>query len=382
MEKKTFTIGELKRKNRNLIYRTIFCADQHITCKQEVASTLKLSLPTVSSCLNELSTKKLILEIGRMESTGGRKARALSINENAKYAIGLDLTRNHVSIVLINLRGNIISNRRFRLLFSESHSYYDELCCLINRQVNKTHILSTDILGVGIAVPAIISMDGNKMTYSALLDYTSACLEDFKSCIPFDCRLFNDASSGCFAELWTYNMTNQGNRNSLFFLSLNNSVGGAFMANQNIYYGDDNRAGEFGHTTLIPNGKKCYCGQYGCVDAYLSAQVLFQETDGNLEDFFLQLKMGNCTYDKIWNEYFDNLVLTLNNLNMIFNCDVIIGGYVGTYLEPYLSELQSRLAKKNTFTASGQYAKTCYYKDDSTAVGAALMYISEFIESI
>lgn len=360
MKKKTFTTSELKKKNRNLIYHNIFCADQHITCKQEVASTLKLSLPTVSSCLNELSEKKLILEIGRMKSTGGRKARALSINENAKYAIGIDLTRNHVSIALINLRGNIISNSRFRFPFNESHSYYERLWALINRQIIKANILSIDILGIGIAVPAIISMDGSKMTYSALLDYTSGHLEDFKSCIPFKCHLFNDASSGCFAELWSYNMTNQGNHNSLVFLSLNNSVGGAFMANQNIYCGDNNRAGEFGHTTLIPNGKKCYCGQYGCVDAYLSAQILSQETDGNLEKFFLQLKTGNKKYDKLWSEYFDNLIVTVNNLNMVFNCDVIIGGYVGSYLEPYLSELQSRLAKKNTFAASGQYAKTSY----------------------
>ena len=50
--------------------------------------------------------------------------------------------------------------------------------------------------------------------------------------------------------------------------------------------GDAFRCGEAGHMTLIPDGKPCYCGKTGCVDAYCSARLLSDLSGGRLEDSF------------------------------------------------------------------------------------------------
>ncbi|MFQ9799181.1 MAG: ROK family protein [Clostridia bacterium] len=52
-----------------------------------------------------------------------------------------------------------------------------------------------------------------------------------------------------------------------------------------MYTGSNLRAGEFGHNTLIPGGRRCYCGKEGCLDAYCSAKVLSNHTNGNLLEF-------------------------------------------------------------------------------------------------
>lgn len=43
--------------------------------------------------------------------------------------------------------------------------------------------------------------------------------------------------------------------------------------NNEIYYGDRMHSGEFGHMTLEINGRQCYCGKKGCVDAYCKRRI-------------------------------------------------------------------------------------------------------------
>ena len=85
---------------------------------------------------------------------------------------------------------------------------------------------------------------------------------------------------------------------------------------------------------------------------------------------------------KLWDAYVDDLARTVNILRMVFDCDVVIGGYVGSHLEPYLDDVRQRAAKRNTFEQDGSYIKPCIFKRESTAVGAALMYIDEFVREI
>src|SRR5690554_249560 len=94
---------EVKKINRNVIYQFLHRHDP--ISIQEIALQLKLSLPTVTQNLKELLERNLVVETGLFESTGGRKAKAISYNPVAKYAIGLDITKNHVGIVLIDLSG-------------------------------------------------------------------------------------------------------------------------------------------------------------------------------------------------------------------------------------------------------------------------------------
>jgi hypothetical protein len=61
---------------------------------------------------------------------------------------------------------------------------------------------------------------------------------------------------------------------------------------------------------------------------------------------------------------------------------VILGGYVGAYLEPYMDDIRKRALKISTFDSNADYIKMCSYKYESIAAGAALHYISEFIQTI
>lgn len=70
----------------------------------ELSRNLNLSMPTVLSNVNELLASGIVVEMGEYESTGGRKAKMISINPAYRYAVGIRITAKHVGFVLVNLK--------------------------------------------------------------------------------------------------------------------------------------------------------------------------------------------------------------------------------------------------------------------------------------
>ncbi len=366
---------EVKKINRNAIYSFLYKRDP--ISIQEIAYSLNMSLPTVTQNIKELLERGLVIETGLFESTGGRKAKAISYNSTARYAVGLDITRNHVSIVVIDLSARVVKNLRKQYPFENTNEYFKGVGDLVNSFIAECQIETESILGVGIALPAILSDDSRSVSYAQVIDFEGGSIEAFEKFIPYKCTFSNDANAAGFAEMW-----GEKTEESVVYLSLNNSVGGSIIIGKNIYSGQNQRGGEFGHMTIVPGGKTCYCGQKGCVDAYCSAKILSDSTGGNISEFFRLLRLEQEPQKKIWEDYVSHLVIAINNLRMLFDCKVILGGYAGAYMDEYLDELRERVAKYNTFEPDGKYLHVCKYKLETTAVGAALLHVEDFIKNI
>ena len=133
--------------------------------------------------------------------------------------------------------------------------------------------------------------------------------------------------------------------------------------------------------TLVDGGRLCYCGRNGCLDAYCSASLL-EKSGGSLSEFFEKLAAGEERQRTVWEEYKRYLLLAINNIRVCFDCQIILGGYVGSYLEPYLEEIKEGLEKYRLFEQNVDYVKVCYYKQEAAAMGVALLHIREFIKNV
>jgi len=343
--------------------------------KQDLASSLNLTLPTVTKNIDYLSGLGLIEASGSRGQTGGRRAVTYSLCAEAKVALGLDITMHHVGCVAVDLNGKIISFRRNQLVFEYSESYFKEVSELLKDFIKRSEIDDEKILGVGIGIQALVKSDNRTVFYSGIMEFRQDTYDMFRKYIPYDISMFNDAKASCFAEKWI----NKDIQNA-FYILLSNNVGGAMIINGQVYSGNNFRAAEVGHITLVPQGRKCYCGQYGCVDPYLAATNLSQD---DLAGYFAELEITKD--EKMldnWDRYLDYMASAINNVRALLDCDIILGGYVGAYLEPYLDEIKRRAMKINTFDTNTDFIKLCSYKYESIAAGAALHYISQFIKTI
>jgi len=365
----------IQKTNRTNVFQLLRQKDG--LTKQDIVRRLQLSLPTVTQNINSLQREGLIMEDGSVGHTGGRRAKTYSIVRNARTAVGLDITRNHITAVAVDLTGKVISQHRERYKFERSDSYYKHLGATIRDLVKDASLAEKQILGVGIGLPALVTDDTQTIFYGEILKFTGATCQEFSKYIQYKTALYNDANAAGFAEFWVRRTPG-----SAFYLMLSNNIGGAVVINNQIFSGSHFHSGEIGHLTLYPQGKPCYCGQKGCVDAYLAATVLSSLCDGNLADFFQLLEQKNQNAVKLWNSYLDSLALTVNNLQAVFDSKVILGGYVGEYLDKYIDDLKRRAVKLNSFENDAEYLEICRYKTHSIAAGAALNFIVQFIDSV
>ena len=330
-------------------------------------------MPTVLSNVNDLIAKGIIIETGEYESTGGRKAKSIGINPSYRYSVGIVITANHVGIVLVNLKYEIVKFRRVRMKFSPDASYCQELSVLTSEFLKDTEYQER-ILGLGISIPGIISQKDHLLIKSHALQLENYSLSFLEQAFDLPVYFENDANAAMMAE-------DMNRYKNAIYLSLNNTLGGAFCIGGKLFQGENQKAGEFGHMILVPGGRKCYCGKKGCADAYCAASALTDEIN-SLETFMEQLKSGDEAVEEKWSEYLDMLAVLISNLRMAYDMDIILGGEVGGYLAEHMLPLGEKVMEYNGFDHDIRYLRNCSYKREASAVGAAKHFLQDFIKNI
>lgn len=345
--------------------------------KQDMVFKLSISLPTINQNLSDLSNMDLIDDSGVLGFTGGRNAIAYKIKNNSKISIGLDITRNHISAVAINLKGDVITYISKTQPFIFADSFFRTLSDIVDEIILQSGSKADQVLGVGIALPALITEDYKRIFYGTILNITGETIDSFSKYISYPCILINDANAAGSSEIWASD-----DIKNAFYICLSNNIGGSVLINNNIYSGETFRAGEIGHMTIVPNGRPCYCGKLGCVETYCASTILSNSTNGDLQEFFRLLVDGREKQLRLWDEYTDNLAVAVNNLSMIFDCNIILGGYVGSNMEPYIDDFRKKVLCRNSFDSSTNFVRVCKYKKEAIAAGAALPFIKEFINNL
>lgn len=362
---------ELRQKNRAAVFRQ-FLAAEGLT-RQELSALLELSLPTVTQYLRELQGAGLIRQIGSAGGTGGRRANMYALHAQARTAVGLNITRTHVTAVALDLRGTLLSTVQRHLEFDRSDRYFQSLGDVVKETIHAAGLEPAQVLGVGIGMPGLLTADKQALFYCAALRFSEVRLEELSRHIPYPTALCHDTAAAGFAEIW-----NSPDISTAFYLMLSDSIGGSIYIDGEVYEGQNLRAGEVGHIPLVPGGKPCYCGHRGCMDAYRNAGVLSGAAGGSLERFFRLLRQGNPQIQSVWQEYLQYLAQTILHIRMLFDCTIILGGYVGGHIAPYMDQLRGILAGLDPFDHSGDYLMACQYQTESVATGAALQYICEY----
>ena len=252
-----------RAEKRNITKSKIvnYIINHEATSKVELSKDLNLSMPTVLSNVNELLANGIAVETGEYESTGGRKAKRISINPAYRYAVGIRITAKHAGFVLVNLSYEIEKYERIRLEFSTEAAYYLQLSEALERFLSDVEHRER-ILGIGISIPGIVNSKERMLIKSHALQLENYSLSFLEQVFSLPVYFENDANAAMMAE----DLNNY--RNALY-LSLNNTLGGAFCIDGKLIPGANQKAGEFGHMILVPGGKKCYCGKQGCADAPL-----------------------------------------------------------------------------------------------------------------
>lgn len=366
-------VSDVKRQNRQRIAKYILEKKQ--TSRQELAKALGYSMPTVFANVNELIEQGFVCEAGEYGSTGGRKAKVLTISRNHRSVMGLDITKRHIRMLLLDITGEILKEDYIRFPYEDELEYYQKLGQYVCRFIESGGEKTENLIGVGISLPGIIIPDRGLLQRSHILNVADVSLNRFTRNIPYPAIFDNDANCAAYVEV------SRDNKSTAYF-SLSNTVGGAIYYNGKLCTGDNYKSGEFGHMIIRPGGRTCYCGKKGCLDAYCAALTLTNGIDDHLEAFFDNLADGDSYAEKVWDDYLDNLAIAVSNIRMAFDCNIVLGGYIGGYVEQYMVPFTDKVRMYNNFDSDTNYITTGKYKRLSSAIGAARLLVNQYIDSL
>lgn len=337
------------------------------TSKAELSRKLDISMPTVLSNVNDLVSEGILKETGTYESTGGRKAKSIGINGDYCTAVGVVITANHLEMALVDLAFEIRAVKRMRLKFAADTAYSKTVAEEVHTFVRENSPDKSPI-GTGVAIPGILDAEGRIIVKSHALGLENYSLQFLRDTLGSDVHFENDANAAMLAEdIRRYP--------NAIYLSLNNTLGGAFCINGELFTGMDRKAGEFGHMILHPSGRKCYCSKKGCADAYCSAGVLTNNGDITLEIFMKQVESGEAEAVRKWDTYLGDLALLISNLRMAYDMTIILGGDVGGILEDHMIPLKEKVMKLDLFDRDASFLTTCSFKKEASAVGSAKYFL-------
>lgn len=377
------TITDRRRQTRSNIYHYLY-RHRDFCSKQTLAQDMKLSLPTVYQNLTELIDAGLVNYTGEQRSTGGRRAMGLDIVPDARIAIGVSVTDDRIRLVAADLRLQELCYRRVM------HPLDDDFCRFapflseeLEKFLNDNHIDRQRLLGVGIAFPGVISADRQSMVSAPTLHMRNMTFKSLQQAIPYPIWVQNDGTCGGHAEGFMRSMRHEvKDSGNLGYLSLENGVGGALLIDGQLYDGNHFRSGEFGHMRVENNGLACECGRHGCLEAYCSAKRISDDLGLTLDEFFRRVNIGDPEYVDLWQDILQHLAVGINSINMVLDCDVVLGGFLGEYLEPWLPQLRQYVAQGNPFEENGDFVHLSLLKSHNAPLGAALHFIQQFIDSI
>jgi len=306
--------------------------------------------------------------------------------------IGIDIGGTNLRGALANKDGDIL--KRMKIL-----SHADQgIEKLIDNLAGFIKDISEgeNVRDIGLGIPGIIDSKNGIITQAPNIlnvhDYPLRAALNKKLGSDIHLVIENDSNSAAVGEWW---IGASKNVNSMIMITMGTGVGGGIVLDGKLWTGADGMAGEIGHMTIYPDGAKCNCGNYGCLESYASASAIRRMVREGLENKSLNTKLresirnakledipeivmeaaseGDSFSLGIWQEVGKALGIAIASLVNLLNIEmVVIGGGVSNAWDLFIDATYEE-AHRRAFRAPMKRAKIKrgLLGDDAGILGSA-----------
>lgn len=242
--------------------------------RTEVAAATGLSLPAVSSLVEDLQRDGLVEPLGRRSTARGQPPIEYAIAERGAFGIGLSFDRDHIAAAVVDLAGNLLEEQREDLdrptlekAVARGRGIVRSLCDSLSPPDRRR------VLGVGLAVPGVVDPHGRVERMIRLASWEEHDLRTaFEPAVGLPVTVVNDAiAAGMGAASFGAGAADETVAYVLFALGLGSSL----IVDGRPHRGLWGLSGRLGHIPVEPEGIPCpSCGGRGCLSLYASLEAL------------------------------------------------------------------------------------------------------------
>lgn len=262
---------DLKVLNRLLVRNTI--RRHGPIARYEVAQMTGLTPPTVTVIVNDMLKAGIVKEVGRGESTGGRRPVMLELNPRAGFILAVKVQRDEVVCSLLDLGKNVLGTHVYRGDTSSPEALSRVIRDAMDSIAFSQGIAHREVLWCGVAFPGLVDPKSGAVARAPNLGWENvefgSLLKSRLEGIPV--HVENISNAAALGEKM-YG-SGQGCAN-LIYINLSVGIGAGIIVDNEVFGGARGYAGEVGHVAVVSDGPRCSCGRNGCFEAVCGTRAV------------------------------------------------------------------------------------------------------------
>lgn len=195
------------------------------------------------------------------------------------HTLGVDLGGTKVLSALVDKEGQILaSQRRPTDARKGADAVIEDVVACVRDCLGKA-AEDADALGIGIA--GQVDTDSGTVTFAPNLGWQDIQLGPrLSSALDVPVVVDNDVRAAAWGE-WLYGVAK--GVQHLVVVFVGTGIGGAVVSEGRMLDGHSHAAGELGHITLVVEGRKCRCSNYGCLESYAGGWAIAERAQEVVE---------------------------------------------------------------------------------------------------
>jgi glucokinase len=309
----------------------------------------------------------------------------------ANYYLGVDMGGTLIKIAIVDDKANVIEEAVVNTDINANPKSVIENITEVFKKFKHYNRVKT--IGIGIAGDidfrqGIVRMSPNLPKWNKV--QLKRDIEKITGKIVY---VDNDANTAAIGAYW---LDIKAKADNMICVTLGTGVGGGIIINKKLFRGNNGTAGEIGHITVEPDGRKCNCGNYGCAETYIGVRHIVKETidllkttkskhilrlaNNDIEQITPKLlsqaaEKGDLVAKKVWKGAGEKLGILLSDIIDFFNPDcIVLCGGISNAGDLIIKPAKEQI-KKRAFKTSAKACKIVVSKYTSKlgVVGAAML---------
>lgn len=332
----------MKTVNRRIVLE---CIRRQSISRADIAEKTHLTRPGVTIIVDELIGEGLLRESRTDSNDVGRHPVLLSIEENARFMVGIAIKRNACHVGVVNL-GGVLLREEIIQYSNDLTDCLDRISLAARKMLREMNLESDRLLGVGICAPGPVNAREGKILNPPNFElwHNVPVVKELSERIGLKAYLEHDADSMALEEKYFGEMSNE---TDFVLIVSENGIGASLVLNDRLFYGKHGRTGEAGHLSIRYDGPRCACGNRGCFEMYASPGCLLNGSAyRNISQ--LMCAAGSAEADRLIEREAEYFTLLINNyINLAGITRAVIRGDLAVNSKPLIDRINQYLCERH-----------------------------------
>jgi glucokinase-like ROK family protein len=241
--------------------------------RDALATASSFSKSRANAAVAELLDQGLLEESGQQVPTGGRRAEVLRLSRSLGVLIGVAVGATGLEVGILSPDLAVLAHH------SEPADVRDGPGPVLSRIRTLMHELLAQcgmgpkqVIAIGIGLPGPVDFDSGQLVNPPLMPQWDAYSIRDDIGTDFSAPVFvdNDVNVMALGELWRMQRSLQ----NFLVVKVGTGIGCGIVCHGQVYRGANGSAGDVGHICVVPDGPRCHCGNFGCVETLAAGPAI------------------------------------------------------------------------------------------------------------